>query len=47
MAPAVAALVGIGAPYIWKAYARRTKVAWTLPVTIAITTILSIIMRVV
>lgn len=44
MAPAVAALVGIGAPYIWKAYTRRTKVAWILPVTIAITTILSIIM---
>lgn len=44
MAPAVAALVGIGVPYIWKAYTRRTKVAWILPVTIAITTILSIIM---
>ena len=44
MAPAVAALVGIGAPYIWKAYTRRTKVAWILPVTIAIMTILSIIM---
>lgn len=44
MAPAVAALVGIGAPYIWQAYTRRTKVAWILPLSIALTTILSIIM---
>ena len=44
MAPAVAALVGIGAPYIWQAYMRRTKVAWILPLSIALTTILSIIM---
>ena len=44
MAPAVVALVGIGAPYIWQAYTRRTKVAWILPLSIALTTILSIIM---
>ena len=44
MALAVAALVGIGAPYIWQAYTRRTKVAWILPLSIALTTILSIIM---
>lgn len=44
MAPAVAALVGIGAPYIWQAHTRRTKVAWILPLSIALTTILSIIM---
>ena len=44
MTPAVAALVGIGAPYIWQAYTRRTKVAWILPLSIALTTILSIIM---
>lgn len=44
MAPAVAVLVGIGAPYIWQAYTRRTKVAWILPLSIALTTILSIIM---
>ena len=44
MAPALAALVGIGAPYIWQAYTRRTKVAWILPLSIALTTILSIIM---
>jgi len=44
MAPALAALVGIGAPYTWQAYTRRTKVAWILPLSIALTTILSIIM---
>ena len=44
MAPAVAALVGIGVPYIWKAYTRRTHVWWIVPLTIAITTITSVIM---
>ena len=44
MAPAVAALVGIGVPYIWKAYTRRTHVSWIVPLTIAITTITSVIM---
>ena len=44
MAPAVAALVGIGVPYIWKAYTRRTRVWWIVPLTIAITTITSVIM---
>ena len=44
MAPAVAALVGIGAPYIWQAYTRRTKIAWLLPLSIAATTILSVVM---
>ena len=44
MAPAVAALVGIGVPYIWKAYTRRTHVWWIVPLTIATTTITSVIM---
>ena len=44
MAPAVAALVGIGVLYIWKAYTRRTHVWWIVPLTIAITTITSVIM---
>ena len=44
MAPAVAVLVGIGAPYIWQAYTRRTKIAWLLPLSIAATTILSVVM---
>ena len=44
MAPAVAALVGIGVPYIWKAYVRCTHVWWIVPLTIAITTITSVIM---
>ena len=44
MAPAVAALVGIGVPYIWKAYTRRTYVWWIVPLTIATTTITSVIM---
>ena len=44
MAPAVAALIGIGVPYIWKAYTRRTHVWWIVPLTIAITTITSVIM---
>ena len=44
MAPAVAALVGIGAPHIWQAYTRRTKIAWLLPLSIAATTILSVVM---
>ena len=44
MAPAVAALVGIGMPYIWKAYTRRTHVWWIVPLTIATTTITSVIM---
>ena len=44
MAPAVAALVGIGVLYIWKAYTRRTHVWWIVPLTIATTTITSVIM---
>lgn len=44
MAPAVAALVGISVPYIWKAYTRRTHVWWIVPLTIATTTITSVIM---
>ncbi len=44
MAPAVAALVGIGVPYIWKVYTRRTHVWWIVPLTIATTTITSVIM---
>lgn len=44
MAPAVAALVGIGVPYIWKAYVRCTHVSWIVPLTIATATITSVIM---
>lgn len=44
MAPAVAALVGIGVLYIWKAYTRRTHVWWIVPLTIATTTLTSVIM---
>lgn len=44
MAPAVAALVGIGVLYIWKAYTRRTHVWWIVPLTIVTTTITSVIM---
>lgn len=44
MAPAVAALVGVGVPYIWQAYTRRTKIAWLLPLSIAATTILNVVM---
>lgn len=44
MAPAVAALVGIGVPYIWKAYSRRTKIAWVFPLSIIVTTAVSTIM---
>ena len=44
MVPAVVALVGIGVPYIWKAYTRRTHVWWIVPLTIATTTITSVIM---
>lgn len=44
MAPSVAALVGIGAPYIWQAYLRKSRVAWLLPLAIAVTTTLSLIM---
>lgn len=43
MTPAVAALVGIGVPYIWKAYTRRTHVWWIVPLTIATTTLTSVI----
>ena len=43
MAPAVAALVGIGVPYIWKAYVRCTHVSWIVPLTIATATITSVI----
>ncbi len=44
MAPSVAALVGIGTPYLWQAYTRRTKLAWLVPLTILLTTIIGVIM---
>ena len=43
MAPAVAALVGIGVPFLWGAYVRRKSYAWVLPMTIGITAVIAII----
>ncbi len=44
MAPATAALVGVGVPYLWKAYTRRTYVAWVLPMAILLTTIVAAVL---
>jgi 4-amino-4-deoxy-L-arabinose transferase-like glycosyltransferase len=44
MAPAIAALIGIGAPYIWKAYNRMTAVAWVLPLSITASAVTAFIM---
>ena len=43
MAPAVAALVGIGVPFLWGAYVRRKSYAWVLPMTIGVTAVIAII----
>ena len=42
MAPAIAALIGIGAPFLWSAYVRRNAYAWLLPITVLATTATSV-----
>lgn len=43
MAPAVAALVGIGVPFLWGAYVRRKSYAWILPMLVGVTAAIVII----
>ena len=43
MAPTVAALVGIGAPFLWGAYIRRKSYAWILPMLVGVTAVIAII----
>lgn len=43
MAPAVAALVGIGVPFLWGVYVRRKSYAWVLPMLVGITAVIAII----
>ena len=43
MAPAIAALVGIGVPFLWGAYVRRKSYAWVLPMTIGMTVMTAMI----
>lgn len=43
MAPAVAALVGIGLPFLWGAYTRRKPYAWLLPVLVGVTAAITVI----
>ena len=43
MAPAVAALVGIGVPFLWGAYVRRKSYAWILPMLVGVTAVIVII----
>lgn len=43
MAPAVAALVGIGVPFLWGAYVRRKSYAWILPMLVGVTAVIAII----
>ena len=43
MAPAVAALVGIGVPFLWGAYIRRKSYAWILPMLVGVTAAIVII----
>lgn len=44
MAPAVAALLGIGVPFLWAAYRRREAEAWVLPTVVLASTIVAIVM---
>ncbi len=44
LAPAVAALVGMGVPYLWRAYLNKKIDAWLLPICIAITSVISFIL---
>jgi glycosyl transferase family protein len=43
MAPAVAALVGIGVPFLWGAYVRRKSYTWILPMLVGVTAAIAII----
>lgn len=43
MAPAVAALIGIGVPFLWGAYIRRKSYAWILPMLVGVTAVIAII----
>ena len=43
IAPAVAALVGIGVPFLWGAYVRRKSYAWILPMLVGVTAVIAII----
>ena len=43
MAPAVAALVGIGVSFLWGAYVRQKSYAWILPMLVGITAVIAII----
>jgi len=43
MAPAVAALVGIGVPFLWGSYIRRKSYAWILPMLVGVTVAIAII----
>lgn len=43
MAPAVAALVGIGVPFLWGAYIRQKSYAWILPMLVGVTAVIAII----
>ena len=43
VAPAVAALVGIGVPFLWGAYIRRKSYAWILPMLVGVTAAIVII----
>lgn len=43
MAPAVAALVGIGVPFLWGAYVRRKSYAWILPMLVGVTAAIAMI----
>lgn len=43
MAPAVAALVGIGVPFLWGVYVRRKSYAWILPMLVGVTAAIAII----
>ena len=43
MAPAVAALVGIGVTFLWGAYVRRKSYAWILPMLVGVTAAIAII----
>lgn len=43
MAPAVAALVGIGVPFLWGSYVRRKSYAWILSMLVGVTAVIAII----
>jgi 4-amino-4-deoxy-L-arabinose transferase-like glycosyltransferase len=41
MAPAIAALAGVGIPYLWETYKNNISLLWVLPFTVLITAIVS------